>query len=119
MKKIFFIQLGMGADLHGQNVTKAAVRAVQNAIHHNSMPILPDVLPEGKLHNMKVNVRLAVPCDHDELDLDAIRAVLPYGEVTIEVLDGGMITTSGIVLPDKQDKNDLIYIVNASIEVGC
>ena len=28
-----FIETGMGIDVHGQNVTKAAVRAVKNAIH--------------------------------------------------------------------------------------
>ncbi|MCQ6557801.1 Lin0512 family protein [Paenibacillus mendelii] len=118
MEQLFFVQLGMGTDLHGQNVTKAAVRAVQNAIHHNSMPGLPSVLPEGSLDRMKVNVKLAVPCDRERLDLDAIRAVLPYGSVTIEVVDGGMLTTSGIVLEDKQDRNDLIYVVIASVEVG-
>jgi len=116
--KLFFIEIGMGADLHGQNVTKAAIRAVQNAIHHNSMPGLRSVLPGGTLDNMKVRVRLAVPCDRDKLDIAAIEAVLPYGQVTVEVVDGGMLTTSGVVLPDKDDKNDLIYIVNAAVEVG-
>ncbi|GIP38683.1 hypothetical protein J31TS4_19630 [Paenibacillus sp. J31TS4] len=118
MDKLFFIEIGMGADLHGQDVTKAAVRAVKNAIHHNSMPGLRSVLPGNTLDNMKVNVKLAVPCDKDKLDVEAVKACLPYGQVTVEVLDGGMVTTSGIVLPDKDDKNDLIYIVNASVEVG-
>ena len=71
-----------------------------------------------RVHNMKVNVKLAVPCERETLDEEAVKAVLPYGQVTIEVVDGGMVTTSGVVLPDKQDKNDLIYIVNASVEVG-
>ncbi len=118
MEKVMFIELGMGTDLHGQNVTKAAVRAVQNAIHHNSMPGLRAMLPGGTLDAMKVNVRLAVPCDKDKLDADQVKAVLPYGEVTVEVMDGGMLTTSGIVLPDKEDVNDLIYVVIASVEVG-
>jgi uncharacterized protein (TIGR02058 family) len=33
-------------------------------------------------------------------------------------MDGGMLTTSGIVLQEKGDKNDLMYIVVASVEVG-
>ena len=33
-----FIETGMGIDVHGQNITSAAVRAVKNAIHYNSMP---------------------------------------------------------------------------------
>lgn len=118
MDHLFFIEIGMGCDLHGQNVTKAAVRAVQNAIHHNSMPGLRIVLPGGSLDSMKVHVKLAVPCDKELLDVDQVKKVLPYGTVTVEILDGGMLTTSGIVLPDKEDKNDLIYIVNASVEVG-
>jgi uncharacterized protein (TIGR02058 family) len=118
MEKVMFIEIGMGIDLHGQNVTKAAVRAVQNAIHRNSMPGLASVLPGNDFNNMKVHVRLAVPADRDKLDLEAVRAELPYGEVTFEVVSGGMLTSSGVVLPDKEDANDLIYIVNAAVEVG-
>lgn len=118
MEKIFFIEIGMGADLHGQDITKASIRAIKNAIHHNSMPGLRSVLPDNDISNMKVNVKLALPCDKDKLDIEKVKQVLPYGEVSIEIMDGGMLTTSGVVLPDKDDKNDLIYIVNASVEVG-
>lgn len=118
MDKIMFIEIGMGIDLHGQNVTKAAIRAVQNAIHHNSMPGLRSVLPGNDIHNMKVNVRLAVPADKEKIDLDAVRTELPYGQVTFEVIDGGMLTSSGVVLADKEDQNDLAYVVIASVEVG-
>ncbi|MGN7471208.1 Lin0512 family protein [Brevibacillus sp. SAFN-007a] len=118
MDKVMFIEIGMGIDLHGQNVTKAAVRAVQNAIHHNSMPGLRSVLPGNDLRHMKVNVRLAVPADRDKLDLDTVRAELPYGEVSFEVVDGGMLTSSGVVIAEKEDKNDLAYVVIASVEVG-
>jgi len=82
------------------------------------MPGLRAILPGGSLDRMKVNVRLAVPCDKDKLDREAVKAVLPYGEVTVEVTDGGMLTSSGNVLPDKEDVNDLIYVVVASVEVG-
>lgn len=113
-----FIQFGMGVDLHGQDVTKAAVRAVQNAIHHNSMPGLRAVLPEHRLENMKVRVKLAVPADADQLDVEAVKRVLPYGQVTVEVRPGGMLSTSGVILPDKGDRNDLSYVVVAAVEVG-
>ena len=113
-----FIEIGMGIDLHGQNVTKAAVRAVQNAIHHNSMPGIRSVLPNNELCRMKVNVRLAVPADKDKLDIALVKAELPYGVISIEVIDGGMLTSSGIILTDKEDKNDLVYVVIASVEVG-
>lgn len=118
MEKIMFIETGMGIDVHGQNITTAAIRAVQNAIHYNSMPGIRSVLPENNRDNMRVNVKLAVPCDKETLDVDAVKEVLPFGIVTVEVMDGGMMTTSGIVLEEKGDKNDMMYIVIASVEVG-
>jgi uncharacterized protein (TIGR02058 family) len=33
-------------------------------------------------------------------------------------MTGGMLVPSGIYLPDKNDRNEMIYIVNAAIEVG-
>ncbi len=118
MDKVFFIEVGMGVDLHGQDITKASIRAVQNAIHHNSMPGLRSVLPGNSLDHMKVHVKLAVPCDQELLDVARVKEVLPYGQVTIEVIEGGMCTTSGVILPDKEDKNDLMYVVIAAVEVG-
>ena len=113
-----FIETGMGIDVHGQNITKAAIRAVKNAIHYNSMPGMRSVLPDNNIENMKVNVKLAVPCDKEKLKIDEVKEVLPFGQVTVEVMDGGMLTTSGVVLEEKGDSNDLMYIVVASVEVG-
>lgn len=118
MEQIVFIETGVGIDVHGQNVTKASVRAVENAIFHNSMPGIRNILPDQSLENMKVNVKLAIPREKETLDEEAIKKIIPYGTVTVEVMDGGMATTSGIYLEDKEDKNDLMYIVNASVEVG-
>ncbi|CDQ20394.1 conserved hypothetical protein [Halobacillus karajensis] len=118
MDQLVFIQTGMGADVHGQNVTKASIRAIKNAIHTNSMPGIRHVLPDQSLDNLKINVKLALPCDFEKLDHEEVKKAIPYGEVHIEVMEGGMRTTSGIVLEDKEDKNDLMYIVNASVEVG-
>ncbi|MEW9675402.1 Lin0512 family protein [Lentibacillus sp. L22] len=118
MQQLLFIQTGTGIDVHGQDVTIASQRAVQDAIHYNSMPGIAKMLPDEKLDNMKVNVKLAVPADQDKVDVEKIKAKIPYGTVTVEVVVGGMATTSGIFLEDKQDKNDQMYIVNAAVEVG-
>ncbi|KGX90952.1 hypothetical protein N781_06185 [Pontibacillus halophilus JSM 076056 = DSM 19796] len=118
MEQIVFVETGMGVDVHGQNVTKAAVRAVKDAIHTNSMPGIKNFLPGQSLDNMVVNIRLAVPADADQLDVKQIEEAIPYGTKTVEIVDGGMLTTSGIVLEEKEDRNDLMYIVNASVEVG-
>lgn len=116
--KVIFVQIGMGVDLHGQDVTVACVRAVQNAIHHNSMPGVRGIIPSHDLSDMLVRVQLAVPADADQIDLEQVKSAFPYGQVSIEVTAGGMICSSGVVLPDKGDRNDQIYVVNAAVEVG-
>lgn len=118
MEEVYFIETGTGIDVHGQNVTVAASRAVKDAIHYNSLPGMRKILPEGDLSTMKVNVKLAIPKDLEQLDEEKIIALIPYGTVTIEVIKGGMATSSGIYLEEQDDKNDLMYIVNAVIEVG-
>lgn len=118
MEKVIFIETGVGVDTHGQDITKAAKRAVQNAIHSNSMPGIKDYLPGQSLDNMQVNIVLAIPADEDLLDHDAVKEEIPYGEVTVEVVAGGLATTSGIILPEQDDKNDLMYIVIAAVQVG-
>jgi uncharacterized protein (TIGR02058 family) len=118
MKEIIFIETGTGVDLHGQDVNEAAERAVMDAIHYNSMPGIRKILPDNDVNNMKVNVKLGIPQDLEALDEEKIKKLLPYGTVTVEILSGGLSTTSGIFLEDQKDKNDLMYIVNAVVEVG-
>lgn len=118
METVFFLELGTGIDQHGQDITVAAVRAVQDAIRSNAMPGLLTVLPGQDFRNMKIEVLLALPCDRDKLDLERVKQAFPYGRVEVEMVDGGMTVGSGTLLPDKGDKNDLIYVVNAAVRVG-
>jgi len=109
MDQLYFIQLGTGIDLRGQGITKAAIRAVRDAIGHNTIPAVP-LLTEGDHDRLKVHVRLAVPAEADAVDLDAIREVLPVGTVSFEIVPTGMATRNGV--------GELAYIVNAAVEVG-
>lgn len=118
MEKVMFIEVGMGVDLHGQDVTTACVRAVRNAIGHNSMPGMRSVLPGHDINNMQVRVTLAVPVDKEQVDERAVKDILPYGQKEILIVDGGLVASSGVVLPDKGDRTDEMYIVNAVVEVG-
>lgn len=117
-QNVLLVEIGMGLDQHGQDITKAAVRACQNAIRHNSLPGLKRLLPGGDFAHMRVHVTLAVPAEPEKLDEAAVRAVFPYGEVSITVTPGGMAAHSHSVLADKGDRNDLAYVVIAAVEVG-
>ena len=111
MDTVLFIELGMGADLHGQDPTKAAVRAVRDAIGRNYLPGMR-ALVENDPSRMKVNVRVGVPTEPEAVDRDAIRAVLPYSEVAVEVVRGGLLT------PGRTADQDSILVAVVAIEVG-
>lgn len=110
MRQVYFIEFGTGIDLRGQDVTKAATRAVRNAIGHNSIPAVP-LMTGGDPDKLRVTVRLAVPdAVADDLDHEAVRAALPVGRVSIAVQPDGMATSNGA--------GDRVLIVNAAVEVG-
>jgi len=73
MSKALFVQLGMGVDQHGQDATKAAVRAVRNAIERNSIPAVKTAMPGHEA--MKIHVKLGVPFPDQRIDEKAIEKV--------------------------------------------
>jgi uncharacterized protein (TIGR02058 family) len=85
--KRMVIEIGMGTDIRGRDYTKAAVRALRDALWHNGLSIADAVgLP---VDSMKVEVRIGVP--HPEtVDKAAVLAVLPHGTGTVEVVEGGL-----------------------------
>jgi uncharacterized protein (TIGR02058 family) len=105
-----FIELGMGVDLRGTDATKAARRAVRNAIGHNLLPGIYGLLKDGG--RVVVHARLAVPAATDPVDVAAVREEFPAGSVTIEIVPGGMLTPNGLA-----DGGNAL-IVNAAVEVG-
>src|SRR4051812_2333713 len=111
MVPAMFIELGMGVDLQGQDATKAAARAVRDAIGRNYLPGVRRML-ESSGGRMLVHVRLGVPADAAKPDLAAVKATLPYGEVTIDVISGGMLVPNGL------DDGGTICVVNAAVEVS-
>ena len=81
------LEFGMGVDVHGEDCTKAARRAVSDAIRHSSLPLLGEIRQRGG--TMLVEVTVAVP-DPAAVDIEAVRAELPHGEVTVRAVSGGL-----------------------------
>jgi uncharacterized protein (TIGR02058 family) len=77
----------MGVDVHGEDATKAACRAVSDAIRHSSLPLFRDVRERGG--KMLVDVTVGVP-DPASIDVDVVRRELPHGEVTVSAVKGGL-----------------------------
>jgi len=81
------IEMGMGNDLHGQDYTKAAARAIEDAIRHSTLPIFDSV---GLSHtDMRVQVTIGVQ-DPDQVDPQALVAKLPRGRASVHVTKGGL-----------------------------
>ncbi len=70
----------MGVDVHGGDYTKAAERAVSDAIRHSSLNFFAAAGKERD--DMQIEAVIAV-ADPDALDHDRIKAQLPYGTVTV------------------------------------
>ena len=101
-------EMGMGVDVHGRDATKAAKRAVSDAIRHSSLGFFRML---GKTANdMFVDVTIAVP-NPDDVDIDAVAKELPYGAKTVKAIAGGLEIPSDL-------GNDPILIANAAVIVS-
>jgi len=86
MKRIV-LEIGMGTDIRGAEPTKAAVRALRDALWHNSLGVANALGLETD--SMQVEVTIGVP-HPEKVDRDAVLAVLPHGTGTCTVVDGGL-----------------------------
>ena len=101
-------EMGMGVDVHGGDYTKAAERAVSDALRHSSLNFFAAA---GKSRDdMQVEVRVAV-ADPSAIDVGRIEAQVPYGTVTVTPVAGGL-----DVPADRGD--DVLIIANAAILVS-
>ena len=101
-------EMGMGVDVHGRDATKAARRAVSDAIRHSSLGFFRMV---GKTpHDMFVDVTIGVP-DPAAVDTAAVAAELPYGKVTVTAVRGGLEVPA-------EGGGDAILIANAAVVVS-
>ncbi|MBF2027607.1 MAG: Lin0512 family protein [Oscillatoriales cyanobacterium C42_A2020_001] len=114
-RKRFVIEMGMGVDQHGQEPTVAAARAVRNAIAHNALPGIWEVAGLDHPDQMIVEVQVAVPYP-DQVREAEVLAVLPFGQKTLKVENGGMVV-QGRAIASLDDKNDEMLVAVASVTV--
>ncbi|MEM9442497.1 MAG: Lin0512 family protein, partial [Pseudomonadota bacterium] len=72
--KSIILEMGPGNDLHGGDYTKAAKRALQDALHHSSLALFRslDIDP----NSMEIELTQAAQ-EPDKIDVDAVAATLP------------------------------------------
>ena len=88
--RTFVVELGTGVDLHGQDGTKAAVRAVRNAFQHVSLSGVRQVAGVTDMSEMVVDVVIGVPPEAGAVDVEQVKAQFPYGTINVTVQPGGL-----------------------------
>ena len=106
MKRVI-LELGSGNDLHGSDYTKAALRAVQDALHHSSLAFVRSLAVDKSKLMVDVTIGVQKP---EKVDLEKVRASLPIGVVTVKAVKGGL------DVPDPAN-NDPAIIASAAIAV--
>jgi uncharacterized protein (TIGR02058 family) len=105
--KRLILEMGAGNDLHGGDYTKAALRAVQDALHHSSLSFVRVLKVDRKAMHVEVTIGVQRP---DRVDAEAVKASLPHGTVTVKVVKGGL------DVPD-EEAGDVAVIASAMVAV--
>ena len=101
------LEMGAGNDLHGGDYTKAALRAVEDALHHSSLSFIRSLAINRSKLIVNVTVGTQQP---DKVDAEKIKASLPVGVVMVEVVKGGL------DVPDEA-AGDVAVIASAAVQV--
>lgn len=106
MKRVI-LEMGAGNDLHGGDYTKAALRAVQDALHHSSLTFIRSLgIDKNELH-VDVTIGVQKP---EQVDTEKVKASLPVGRITVRAVKGGLDIPDEVV-------GDVAVIASAAIEV--
>jgi uncharacterized protein (TIGR02058 family) len=100
MSDRLILEMGMGNDLYGMDYTKAACRAVQDALHHSSLTLFKSLNLNTNDMTVKVTIGVQEP---EKVDVQAVITSLPRGIATAEIVFGGQNIT------DKE--NDTTHII--------
>jgi uncharacterized protein (TIGR02058 family) len=85
--KCILLEIGTGNDLHGGDYTKAAVRALEDAVHHSSLVMLRTFKIDAS--TMRVDMMVGVQRS-EKVNPEVVKAALPHGQVTMNAVSGGL-----------------------------
>ena len=101
------LEMGAGNDLHGGDYTKAAIRAVDDALHHSSLTFIRALGIDKDTLQVDVTIGVQKP---EAVDTEKVKQALPVGAVTVRAGKGGL------DVPDETG-GDVAVIASAAIEV--
>ena len=105
MKRII-LEMGMGNDLYGEDYTKAACRAVEDAIRHSSLILLRSLGFDHADMQVKVTIGVQQP---DRVDTAMVAQKLPRGKAEVTAVKGGLNVVDA-------DNNTCSVVATAAVE---
>lgn len=87
MERRIILEMGTGNDLYGLDYTKAAKRAIQDALHHSSIVMFKSLGIDHQEMRVQVTIGVQKP---DALDIAALTAELPRGRAQVTGVLGGL-----------------------------
>jgi len=105
--KRMVMELGMGTDLRGEDYTKASIRAIKDALWHNSLTLTDAFGFEKSDMIVKAEVAVAKP---ELVDTAEVAKIFPYGQVEVTAVAGGLDVPSA-------DGTRSTVIANAAVNV--
>ena len=101
------LEMGAGNDLHGGDYTKAAIRAVEDALHHSSLTFIRALGIDKDTLQVDVTIGVQKP---DEVDTEKVKGFLPVGKISVRAVKGGLDVEDEVV-------GDVAVIASAAVEV--
>lgn len=86
-EKRVILEMGTGNDLYGGDYTKAACRAVHDALHHSAIALFKSLGYDHR--DMRVQVTIGVQ-NPAAVDAAVVAAALPRGRAEVTVVHGGL-----------------------------
>jgi len=115
MSKRYIVEFGTGVDLHGGDVTKAARKAVKDAVSHCCLCGIEEILGVKDFdEGMFLKIRIGAPYP-EKVDTSELMDSIPFGKAEIEVVEGGL-SFEGLYVPSLGEGNTIV-MVNAAITV--
>ncbi len=102
----FIIEMGMGNDQYGRDYTKAAARAIEDAIRHSAIPMFAALGKDPS--DMRVQVTVGVQ-EPEKVDCAALVEKLPRGQAEVTAVFGGMNVTN-------PDDGNVLVMASAAVE---
>ncbi|MGR3617161.1 MAG: Lin0512 family protein [Paracoccaceae bacterium] len=102
------VEFGMGSSLRREDYTEAALRALKDALWHNSISVAEVFGFQKEAMIIDAEIGVQKP---DAVDIAPLLAIFPYGKSTINVVHGGLDI-------EKPDASGRTVIANAAIKVS-